>query len=109
MAFSYQKMSVSYQKQRFSYHPTRAAEPDAPVSLDHALNPLVSVAAFLPARLLTHVRHVFADEPELFVASSWQELESVIRRKPVSVVLLDPAADGIMNVGAVASLLKRYP
>ena len=69
----------------------------------------MSVAAFLPPRLLTHVRHVFADEPELFVASSWQELESVIRRKPVSVVLLDPAADGIMNVGAVASLLKRYP
>jgi len=69
----------------------------------------VSVAAFLPARLLTHVKHVFADEPELLIASSWQELESFIRRKPVSVVVLDPAADGIMNVAAVASLLKRYP
>src|SRR2546423_14721369 len=40
---------------------------------------------------------------------SWQELEIFIRRKPVSVVILDPAADGIMNVSAVASLLKRYP
>ncbi|HYS70646.1 MAG TPA: hypothetical protein VEM14_10430 [Gemmatimonadaceae bacterium] len=69
----------------------------------------MSVAAFLPARLLTHVKHVFADEPELLIASSWQELESFIRRKPVSVVVLDPAADGIMNVAAVASLLKRYP
>jgi AraC-like DNA-binding protein len=69
----------------------------------------LSVAAFLPARLLTHVRHVFADEPELLVASSWQELESFIRRKPVSVVILDPSADGIMNVSAVAGLLKRYP
>ncbi len=69
----------------------------------------MSVAAFLPNRLLTHVKHVFADEPELLIASSWQELESFIRRKPVSVVVLDPAADGIMNVGAVASLLKRYP
>jgi AraC-like DNA-binding protein len=69
----------------------------------------VSVAAFLPNRLLTHVKHVFADEPELFIATSWQELETFIRRKPVSVVILDPAADGIMNVGAVASLLKRYP
>ena len=68
----------------------------------------MSVAAFLPARLLTHVKHVFADEPELLIASSWQELESFIRRKPVSVVVLDPAADGIMNVAAVASLLKRY-
>jgi len=69
----------------------------------------VSVAAFLPNRLLTHVKHVFADEPEVFVATSWQELEIFIRRKPVSVVILDPAADGIMNVSAVASLLKRYP
>ncbi|MDP9277966.1 MAG: hypothetical protein M3P00_00960 [Gemmatimonadota bacterium] len=69
----------------------------------------MSVAAFLPARLLTHVKHVFADEAELFVASSWQELESFIRRKPVSVVILDPSADGIMNVSAVAGLLKRYP
>src|SRR5438270_9571392 len=87
----------------------RAAEPFASVSLNHALQPVVSVAAFLPPRLLTHVKHVFAGEPELLVASSWQELESFIRRKPVSVVVLDPAADGIMNVGAVASLLKRYP
>jgi AraC-like DNA-binding protein len=69
----------------------------------------LSVAAFLPARLLTHVKHVFADEPELLVASSWQELESFIRRKPVSVVILDPSADGIMNISAVAGLLKRYP
>lgn len=43
------------------------------------------------------------------IADSWQELESFIRRKPVTVVILDPAADGIMNVGAVAGLLKRYP
>ncbi|HKR10406.1 MAG TPA: AraC family transcriptional regulator [Gemmatimonadaceae bacterium] len=69
----------------------------------------MSVAAFLPARLLAHVKHVFAEEPELLIADSWQELESFIRRKPVAVVILDPAADGIMNVGAVAGLLKRYP
>ena len=68
-----------------------------------------SVAAFLPPRLLTHVKHVFADEPDLLVASSWQELESFIRRKPVNVVILDPSADGTLNVGAVAGLLKRYP
>lgn len=69
----------------------------------------MSVAAFLPSRLLTHVKHVLADEQELFPATSWQELEAIIRRKPISVVILDPTADGIMNVGAVAGLLKRYP
>jgi AraC-like DNA-binding protein len=69
----------------------------------------VSVAAFLPPKLVAHLRHVFADEVELFTASSWEELESLIRRKPVNVVILDPAADGIMNVSAVADLLKHYP
>jgi AraC-like DNA-binding protein len=69
----------------------------------------LSVAAFLPARLLTHVKHVFIDEPDLLIASSWQELESFIRRKPVGAVILDPSADGVMNVGEVATLLKRYP
>src|SRR3954467_3493254 len=93
----------------FLITPPRAVELFAPVSLDHALDHFVSVAAFLPARLLTHVKHVFADEPELLIAASWQELESFIRRKPVSAVVLDPAADGTMNVGAVAGLLKRYP
>ena len=68
-----------------------------------------SVAAFLPTRLLTHVKHVFADEPDILVASSWQELEVFIRRKPVNVVILDPSADGTLNVAAVAGLLKRYP
>jgi AraC-like DNA-binding protein len=69
----------------------------------------LSVAAFLPARLLTHVKHVFADDPDILVASSWEELESFIRRKPVTVVILDPSADGTMNVSAVSGLLKRYP
>ncbi len=67
------------------------------------------VAAFLPSRLLAHVKHVFADEPELLVASSWEELESFIRRKPVTAVILDPSADGTLNVSAVSGLLKRYP
>jgi AraC-like DNA-binding protein len=109
MAFSYQKMLVSYQKQHFSYHlPSRCRV--FPYSfLVHARHPPLSVAAFLPTRLLAHVKHVFAEEPELLIADNWQELESFIRRKPVSVVILDPAADGIMNVGAVAGLLKRYP
>jgi AraC-like DNA-binding protein len=69
----------------------------------------LTVAAFLPPRLLTHAKHVFADEVELLVASSWEDLESLIRRKPISVVILDPAADGTINVDAVAGILKRYP
>lgn len=32
-----------------------------------------------------------------------------VRRKPVRVAILDPLADGVMNVSAVAGLLTRYP
>jgi AraC-like DNA-binding protein len=69
----------------------------------------LSVAALLAPRLLTYVRQVFAEESELLVPDSWEELDTFVRRKPVSVVILDPLADGIMNVSAVAGLLKRYP
>lgn len=69
----------------------------------------MSVAVFLPAPQLSHVRHVLAHEPELLVAESWEELEAFIHRKPVTAVILDPLADGIMNVAVVASLLTRFP
>jgi len=69
----------------------------------------LSVAAFLSPRLLTYVRQVFAEQPDLLVASTWDELDGFVRRKPVSVVILDPLADGIMNTSAVAALLTKYP
>ncbi|HEX6575440.1 MAG TPA: DNA-binding response regulator, partial [Gemmatimonadaceae bacterium] len=69
----------------------------------------MSIAVFLPPQLLTHVRHVFAREPEFLVAGSWKELEEIIRREPVDVVIADPAADGVVDIDAVASLLQRYP
>jgi len=69
----------------------------------------LSVAAFLSPRLLSHVQHVFEGEAELLIASSWEELDTFVRRKPVSVVILDPLADGVMNVSAVSGLLTRYP
>ena len=69
----------------------------------------MSVAAFLSPRLLNHAKHVFEGETELLIASSWEELDTFVRRKPVSVAILDPIADGVMNVSAVAGLLTRYP
>src|SRR5206468_11622676 len=99
MPFSYQKMSVLYHKQHFSYHWYSRCSGFLPIFRDHALFRPLSVAAFLPVRLLTHVKHVFADEPELLIAASWQELESFIRRKPVSAVVLDPARSEERRVG----------
>ncbi len=36
-------------------------------------------------------------------------MEELIRREPISVAIVDPAADGIMDVDAVAGLLQRFP
>jgi AraC-like DNA-binding protein len=69
----------------------------------------MSVVAFLPERLLAHVRHVFVGESDLVIAKSWDEVDSIVRQRPVTALILDPAADGNMNVEAVESLMKRYP
>lgn len=69
----------------------------------------MNVVAFLPERLLAHVRHVFAGENELVMARSWEDVDTIIRQSPVTALILDPAADGVMNVEAVETLLRRYP
>ncbi|HUQ98882.1 MAG TPA: AraC family transcriptional regulator [Gemmatimonadaceae bacterium] len=69
----------------------------------------MSIAVFLQPHQLAHVRHVFVTEDEFFVADSWKRLEAIIRVEPVTVVIIDPAADGTMRIDAVASLLSRFP
>jgi methylphosphotriester-DNA--protein-cysteine methyltransferase len=69
----------------------------------------LSVVAFLPERLLAHVRNVFAAGRDLVVAKSWMDLDRTIRRKPIQVVIVDPAADGSTKVHEVESLLSQYP
>lgn len=68
-----------------------------------------SIAVFLPDRLRAHVRHVLIKEKDVLFASSWNELDFIIRENPVKAVVLDPSADGVMNVNAVATLLSKYP
>lgn len=69
----------------------------------------MSIAVFLPTPLLAHVRHVFIAEQDFFAARSWPDLEVIIRREPVDVVIVDPSADGVVNVDAVALLLTSFP
>jgi AraC-like DNA-binding protein len=69
----------------------------------------VSIAVFLPPHQLAHVRHVFVAEDEFFVADSWERLQEIIRNEPITVVILDPAADGTMRVDAASALLSRFP
>ena len=69
----------------------------------------MSIAVFLPPQLLAHVRHVFLSEPEFYVAGSWERLEEIVRNHAVDALIVDPSADGVVNVDAVASLLNSFP
>jgi AraC-like DNA-binding protein len=69
----------------------------------------LSIAAFLPHNLLTHVQYVFDEDERVRAADSWDSLESLIRENAISVAIVDPAASGAMNVDAVARILARYP
>lgn len=69
----------------------------------------MSIAVFLPPQLVAHVRHVFLNEADFFVAGSWEDLDAIIRREPVAVLILDPSADGVVNIDAVAGILNTFP
>ena len=69
----------------------------------------MSIAVYLPPPLLAHVRHVFIQEPDFIVAGSWKELDDIVRREPLDALIIDPSADGVVNVDAVAMLLNSYP
>lgn len=66
----------------------------------------MSVLIFLPERLRAHVRHVLVKEREILIANSWDELDTIIREKPVTALVLDPAADGVININAVLGILN---
>jgi AraC-like DNA-binding protein len=69
----------------------------------------VTLVLFLADRAIAHAKHVFVKEEDLVIAQSWDDLNNIIRQKPLTALILDPAADGVMNVEAVVTLLKRYP
>lgn len=67
------------------------------------------IALFVPDRLIGHVQHVLAPEAEIKVAHSWHELDEIIRREAVEVVVADPAADGVLKAEELSRLLQQYP
>lgn len=69
----------------------------------------MSVLTFLPDRLFAHARYALSTEPELVAAHSWVEVDALIRRETVTAVIVDPAADGVMNIEEVAGILTRFP
>jgi len=66
------------------------------------------VAVFLPNAQTAHVRAALEIHDDLCVADSWDTLETLIRVEPLSVVVLNPAADGTMDVTRACKLIRRF-
>ena len=69
----------------------------------------MDVAAYLPPPLLTHLRVVLGEEHQLTPVAGWDELEAVVSRRPIDVVVLDPTAAGTVRVAETVLLRQRYP
>lgn len=67
------------------------------------------IALFAPDRLIGHVQHVLAPEAEIVIAGSWHQLDEIIRTEAVEVVVVDPAADGVLKPEEISRLLQQFP
>ncbi len=68
------------------------------------------VAAHLNPLLTAHLRMVVRPPADaLVVATSWFELESIVRHDPVDVLVVDPAADGTVRTAEIQQLMESFP
>jgi len=68
----------------------------------------VRVAIFLPQLQAAQVRAAMETHAEICAADSWESLETMVRREPLSVVVFNPAADGTMDVARACGLIRKY-
>ncbi len=66
----------------------------------------MSLALFVPPAVAVHLRQLFPGE-EICAARSWSELEAFISASGVTAAVVDPCADGSMNIDSVIRLMSR--
>src|SRR6476660_4833551 len=66
------------------------------------------LAAFLPATSLSHIRRTISPA-SLHIAKSWRELDELATSAQLSALMLDPNADGRMDLAAAIRLLVTHP
>jgi hypothetical protein len=68
----------------------------------------MTVAAFLPPRLLRHIQFILGREHPL-VVESWEQLEEVIRAQPVGVAIVDPSMEAAGGIEKLQHIIIDYP
>jgi AraC-like DNA-binding protein len=67
----------------------------------------MTIAAFLPPANADYVRRAVVTTDVVF-ATSWSDLESYASDPSIDLALVDPSAEGAMNIGAATHTLKHY-
>jgi AraC-like DNA-binding protein len=67
------------------------------------------IAAHVPPPLRPPLRTAIGEHHRIAEAADWADLADIVKRRPVDLVVADPAADGSVNVSAVATMLERFP
>jgi AraC-like DNA-binding protein len=69
----------------------------------------LDVAALLPSLLLAQLRIAIGRDHLLHDAKDWVELEQIVRRTPVDVVVVDPSVGGAPSAMEIVALRTRHP
>lgn len=69
----------------------------------------MDVVAFLPDRLLAHVRVVLGAQHTVTAVREWLDLETAMQDRFVDVLVVDPAVMGRTAVTALQQVRRRYP
>jgi AraC-like DNA-binding protein len=67
------------------------------------------ILAYLPARLLRHLQFVLGSERAPLVAKTWDEIDTILQSKPVSVAVIDPSSDRPDRELELEQLMRSYP
>lgn len=59
--------------------------------------------------MTARLRRIASGITGVYAAQGWEELEALIRTKPVTVVIIDPAADGTLGIEEASELIGKYP
>jgi AraC-like DNA-binding protein len=69
----------------------------------------LTVLAYLPTRLLQHLRFILGNENAPLVARTWGEIDQLLQANPVSVAVIDPSEAPSGKATELEQLMVAYP
>jgi AraC-like DNA-binding protein len=69
----------------------------------------LNVASHLSASLRVPLRIALGEGHRIAEATNWDDLADTLRRRPIDLVVADPAAEGPVDVKAVTDVMDRFP